>query len=255
MPPVAARPGALQPVPLVWAPSCTCSWTEQDRPPNQWHVFTATLCRTPQQSAQLQAAKQLSDVYRINKCTPDICQFLLKLVEQHGSLAVAHGVCVPEPCGLPAADAQRRHRPAAHATDGLTGSDSHAVLCAAGACRLCGAGLGASCRPAAPCAAANHPGPPVCGLGAAAEVPGVALSGPRGSLGCCSWLCCCNTGSSGRCCSSGGTGRHSSGGRSSAASHGGSSGSTHSSWQHSSAVCRSGGQPAISSGACRSSWY
>jgi hypothetical protein len=42
---------------------------------------------TPQQSAQLQAAKQLSAVYKLNKCTPDIYQFLLKLVEQHGSLA------------------------------------------------------------------------------------------------------------------------------------------------------------------------
>lgn len=73
-------------------------------------TFTAALCRTPTkinapaaqkltplQSAQLQAAKQLSDVYRINKCTRDIQQFLLKLVEEHGSPRLAgmmRTVCV-----------------------------------------------------------------------------------------------------------------------------------------------------------------
>ena len=93
---------------LLLFPSCFVSSCAQTDPSLLCRGPSSALCRTPskinatvvekltpQQSAQLQAAKRLSDVYMLNKCTPDIHEFLMQLVEQQGSVAgMLRTVCV-----------------------------------------------------------------------------------------------------------------------------------------------------------------
>jgi hypothetical protein len=143
---------------------------------------------TPQQSAQLQAAKQLSAVYKLNKCTPDIYQFLLKLVEQHGSLAgmlrtasvpLSHvGYQLPAPGE--GVDLQHMQLTASLA---VTAMQSYAQQVHAGCAALGWQQLLPPLRPVL------LPPRTSCVLtGSSCRGAWSHLSGPRGSPGCRGWL-------------------------------------------------------------------